>query len=167
MALLTSTETLAVPTLPAESVAVAVIVWAPSTYVVVLRGSLQLIVPVASWGEVPSTVTLTFATALLSEAVPVTVTVPLVTAPDEGTEMATAGGVVSHGRRLLQVGVPLANAPPPPKQSSARVASRKNQGACSRLLATVRRAAASRRVRTDIVPPGWMPDQRRLSGKHA
>src|SRR5437016_926492 len=100
--LLTATETLAVATFPAESVAVAVITWTPSAYAMVFSGSVQVVVPVAGCGDVPSTDTSTFATAPLSDAVPATVTVPLVAVPCEGTEMATAGGVVSQGFLLLQ-----------------------------------------------------------------
>ena len=108
--LLTSIERLALPVLPAASVAIAVIVWVPFGTFVVSRGSVHVVVPLASCGDVPSIRIETFCTALSSEAVPATVTVPLVSVAGDGAEIVTVGGVVSHGLCLLQPPFP----PPPP-----------------------------------------------------
>ena len=109
-ALLTSIDRLAVPVLPAASVAIAVIVCAPFVTVVVSNGSVHVVVPLASCGEAPSIRIETFCTDLLSDAVPATVTVPLASAAGDGVEIATVGGDVSHCWCLLQPPFP----PPPP-----------------------------------------------------
>ena len=133
------------------------IVCEPSVYAVVFSGSVQLLVPVAGCGVAPSTDTLTVETALLSAAVPATVTVPAATDPDEGAEMATTGGAVSQGFLLVQLGPPgaLARAGPATRVSEMATDARNNHDVVDfqRLRAAVRCAAASRRAPTDIVAP--------------
>jgi hypothetical protein len=104
--LLTSIKRLAVPVLPAESVAMAVMVWTPSLNADVSIGSVHVDVPVAACGELASIATATFATVPLSDAVPATVMLPVARDPGEGAEMVTAGGVVSQVLFLLQFGPP-------------------------------------------------------------
>jgi hypothetical protein len=102
-ALLTLTVTLADVAFPDASVAVAVITCEPSPSVVVSIELVQEAAPVARAADPESILTCTFESEALSDAVPLTVTVPLTVEFDPGAEIATVGGVVSHGLRFEQL----------------------------------------------------------------
>jgi hypothetical protein len=85
--------TVAVPVLPALSLARAVTLCAPSPKPA--RAALQLVVPDASCQAPPSTCRLTEATLVLSDAAPETVSDVPVVLPFAGDMMATVGAVAS------------------------------------------------------------------------
>jgi hypothetical protein len=96
---------LAVPALPAASVARAVTVCAPAATFDSDR--LQLLVPPAGCQAPPSSDTATALTPTSSDAVPATVSVAAVVLPEVGVEMARAGAVVSAAVRVRR-GLPAA-----------------------------------------------------------
>jgi hypothetical protein len=108
--LFTFTLTLAEVALPDASVAVAVITCEPSARAIVSIEFVQEAAPVARAADPESTFTCTFESEALSEAVPLTVTVPFTLEFDPGVEIVTEGGVVSQGLRFEQL-VPPAGFP--------------------------------------------------------
>ena len=87
--------TLVAARLPDESIASATILCDPAAREVVSRGSVQLVVPCASWAALLSTCTFTVFTDTSSEAVPETVIAPDTVMPSAGETMETPGDVVS------------------------------------------------------------------------
>src|SRR5438876_1024633 len=90
----TFTVTVAIPTLPAASLARALIEWGPAPSAEV--ATVHEVVPVAAVGTPPSTAMVTTATPTLSSALPDTKTAPVVAlAPFCGLAIDTVGAVVS------------------------------------------------------------------------
>jgi hypothetical protein len=75
-------------------------VWLPFDCAVVFRAKVQLVVPLASWNAPESSCTSTLATLALSDAVPLTVSVPVTVAPGDGFVIPTDGGTQSDLRAL-------------------------------------------------------------------